>query len=271
VASYNKKRARELQKDVFREKTMSVFEKLGERLEGQGRSILYGIGALILVGIAVWGFVAWRGKRSDEASRALGRAIDVTQAPVTSSPAPGTTGPTFTSDKDRSQRAVDEFQKVANKYSGQTREIANYFIATNLLNLDRPKGISQLQTLTKSSDSDVSARSKFALASAYESDGKLDEAAALYKELVQAKTEAVPVDTANLRLAIVYEKQGKKQDSANILYEMVSGSRKAQDKAGKPLPASAASRDAEKELEKLDPARYAQLPPEPTPAGFPAA
>jgi hypothetical protein len=68
----------------------------------------------------------------------------------------------------------------------------------------------------------------------------------------------------NFRLASVYEKQGKKSEAADILFQMVKASREAKDKDGKPVPASSAARDADKKLEGLDPARHAQLPPEPT-------
>jgi hypothetical protein len=269
LARYNKKRAREIQKDVFREKTMDTFKKAGEKLEGKGRSILYGLAALVVIGAAAWAFVAWQGKKSDEAHRALGRAIEITDAPVSATPVAGSSGPSFTSERERSQRAVEEFQKVAAKYSGQTRDVANFFIATNLLNIDRAKGMSQLQSLAQAGDKDVAARAKFALALAYEDDGKLDNAAALYKELAQANTVAVPADSANLRLALVEEKQGKNQEAANLLFDLVNKSRTAKSSDGQPLPPSGASSQAETELEKLDPAKYAQLPPKAAPAGFP--
>jgi tetratricopeptide (TPR) repeat protein len=265
LARYNRKRARELKHDAFRDRTMEAAEWMGNSLEGKGRTILYGLLALVVVGLGAWALVAWRGKKSDEASRALGRAIQIAEAPVTSNPPAGSSGPTFTDERDRAQRAISEFQKVSNKYSGQTKELADYFIAANLLTVDRAKGEVQLEALTKSSDPDIAARAKYALASAYQADGKMDQAAALYKELAQSNREMVPADLANLRLALVLEKQGKTAEATDLLFNIVSNSRKAQDKNGKPLPVTASARDAEKELEKLDPARYAQLPPAPPP------
>jgi tetratricopeptide (TPR) repeat protein len=269
LAGYKKKRRRELRQDAFRENTIHVFDRLGDLLEGKGRQVIYGLAGVILLGIAVWGFVAWRGKKEDEARRALGRGIEITQASVSRSDQPDPTRLSFTDERDRSQRAIDEFQKVANKYGGRTGKLAKYFIATNLLITDRSKGVTQLESLAKDSDDDIAARSKFALAGAYEADGKLDQAAALYRELAAKNNGSVPVDTANLRLATVLEKQGKVKDASDILFDLVSTSRKAQDKDGKPLAVSAASRDAEQALERLDPSRYAQLPPPPAPAGFP--
>jgi hypothetical protein len=269
LARINKKRARELQKDAFRDKTLGEFEKLGNRLEGKGQTILYAIGGLIVAGILIWAFVSWRSKKNDEERMALGRAIEITEASVGSTQSASSSSPTYSSEKERSERAIAEFQKVSAKYGGHTRDLAQYFIAANLLTVDRAKGLSQLQALTNNSDSDISTRAKFALAGAYVEDNKLDEAAALYKSIAQANTVAVPPDEANYKLALVYEKQGKKSDAAGLLFDIVSASRKAQDKDGKPLPATAASRNAEKELEKIDPVKFAQLPPEPSASGFP--
>jgi tetratricopeptide (TPR) repeat protein len=270
LAKYSKKRARDLEKDAFRDKTMGIMDDLGHRFEGQGRNILYAIGALVLIGLVVWGFMAWRDKKNDEARLALGRAIEISQSPISATPVPNSTGPIFSNEQERAQRSVEEFQKVAGKYSGQTRELANYFIATNLLSYDREKGISQLQSLTNSGDSDVAARSKFALAMAYESDGKLDQALSLYHQLAEKPTETVPADSANLRAALVLEKQGKQKEAADILFNIVSNARKAEDKDKRPIPMSGAAQAAETELEKLDPARFAELPAKPAALGFPA-
>ena len=102
-----------------------------------------------------------------------------------------------------------------------------------------------------------------ALAQARESDGEYDAAAAAYRELAAARDpKVIPADTANLRLASVLEKQGKKQEAVELLFQIVKTAREARDKDGKPVAPSASARSAEDQLEKLDPARHAQLPPE---------
>jgi hypothetical protein len=267
VAGYKKKRARELQHDVFRDKTLGLFDRLGNSLEGKGRTILYGIAALIAVGVLAGLWSWYSARKSDEARRALGHAIEVASAPVTPTPAPGSTDLSFPTEKDRAERAVKEFQAVANKYGNPYREKANYFIATNLLSVDRPKGISELESLSKSGDSEVAALSKFALAQAREEDAQYDQAAAGYAELAKQNSVVVTQDVANLRLAAVYEKQGKKKEAADLLYSIAERARTAKDQEGKPVPPSPAAREALDKLEKLDPMRYAQLPPEPPPTG----
>jgi tetratricopeptide (TPR) repeat protein len=262
VANYNKKRARELQHDRFRDTTMGFFDRLGEKLEGRGLTILYGLGAVILVAILVVVFVKWRGRKADEAQQALGRAITISTTEIGPTPPSGSTEPSFNSEYDRAQGAISEFEKVAAKYGDPYRAEARYFIASNRLLVDRPKGLSELTELSNSSVPEVAALSKFALAQAKESDGKLDEAAQLYSDLAKQNSTSVSADTANLRLAKVYNKQGKKKEAVDLLYNMVDASRKAKGENNQPAPVSSAAREAATELQKLDPARYAQLPPE---------
>jgi tetratricopeptide (TPR) repeat protein len=264
VAKYSKKRQRELKKDQFRDKTLQVLDKVGDKLEGRGRTILYVIGGIVAVAVLAGIFSWWSNKKSQEAAQALGLAIEIASRPVQAAPAPaaGTSQPSFPTDRARAESAVAEFQKVADKYSGQTREIARYFIAVNQLTLDRNRGLNDLDALTKSSYKDVAAQARFALAQAREADGQFDAAVAIYQQLAQENNAAIPTDTVNLRLASIYEKQGKTKEAVDLLFQIAENARKAKSPEGKPLPKSSAAREAEQKLEKLDAARYAQLPPE---------
>lgn len=263
MAKYKKKRARELQHDRFRDTTMSFLDRFGNVLEGRGRTILYGLGGLIVAVLLVILFVKWNSRKNDEARQALGRAITISKAAIlTTSPVSGSSEITFGSERERAQRAIEEFEKVAAKYGEPYRSESRYFIAANLLVVDRQKGMTELANLGNSSVVEVATLSKFALAQAKESDGKLDEAAQLYAELAKLNSPTVTAETANLRLAKVYEKQGKKKEAADLLFNIVDASRKAKGTDNLPLPVSAAAREAADELQKLDPDRYAQLPPE---------
>jgi len=265
VAKYKKKRARELQHDRFRDTAMTLFDRFGDRLEGRGRVILYTLGGIVLVAVFTLLFLRWNHRKTEEASRALGRAISIATAPVSAAGSPNATGPSFTSERERAQKAVEEFQKVAAKYGEPYRSEARYLAATNLLSTDRNKGLAELTELSKGSNADVAALAKFALAQAYEADAKYDDAALLYRELAASTSHVVTPETANLRLALVYAKQGKKKEASDLLFNIVDASRKAKGADDLPAPPSGAASDAAKELQKLDPDRYAQLPPE-TPA-----
>ena len=267
MAKYKKKRARELQHDRFRDTTMGLLDRLGNLLEGKGRTILYGLGGIIVAVLIVTFFVKWNNRKNDEAQQALGRGITIAKAPVMSAPIPGSTELVFPTEKERSQRAIEIFEQVAAKYGDPYQAEARYFIATSRLPLDRAKAMSELAELNNSGVAEVAVLSKFALAQAYESDSKFDEAAKLYIELARLNGATVPAETANLRLAKVYEKQGKKKEAADMLFNIVDASRKAKGPDNLPLPTSSAAREAADQLQKLDPDRYAQLPPETSLAG----
>ena len=94
MAKYKKKRARELKQDKFRDTAMKVIDRVSDRLEGQGRSILYGIAGVIIAAAVVWFFISWSNRRADEARHALGRAITIASTPVSATPAAGSSAPT---------------------------------------------------------------------------------------------------------------------------------------------------------------------------------
>jgi tetratricopeptide (TPR) repeat protein len=260
VAKYKKKVARQLQHDKFRDTTMGLLDRLGDRLEGKGKTILYGLGGVAVAAILIFVGVKWNNRKNDEAREALGRAITMATTPVSASglSIPGN----FSSDLERSQRAAEEFDKVAAKYGDPYRSQARYFAASNRLSFDKPKAVAELTELSKGSDKEVTALAKFALAQAKENSGSLDEAAQMYADLAKANDPTVSAESANLRLAKVYVKQGKKKEAADLLFNLVDASRKAKGPDQLPVPPSSAAREAATELQKLDPARHAQLTPE---------
>lgn len=267
MAKYKKKVVRKLQQDKFRDTTMGLFDRLGNLLEGRGRTILYGLGGLLVAGLLLLFFVKWSNRKADEARQALGRAITISTANV-GAPLPGVSDSavTFNSESERSQRAIEEFEKVAAKYGDPYRSQARYFIASNRLTVDRPKGIAELTDLQNNSVPEVAALSKFALAQVKESDGKLEEAAQIYRDLAGLNGSTITQETANLKLAKIYEKQGKTKEATDILFNIVEAARKAKGADNQPAPVSAAAREAETELKKLDPERHKQLPSEPSPS-----
>lgn len=242
---------------------MGALDRLMNSLEGKGWTILYALGGLVAVAILFFVYSWWSERRADEARYALGKAIEVAEAPVTTgTPLPNATGPTFPSERERAQRAVEEFRKVQEKFGSPYKELASYFAAVNLVAVDRNQGLGELEALSRG-DSDVASRAKFALAQAREADGQYDQAAALYQQLLDGKDNRISDNTLKYRLATVLEKQGKRDAAVDLLFQVVEGARKARGKDGKPLTESAVTRAADDKLQELSPERHAQLPPDP--------
>ena len=245
--------------DEFQHKVGSKVEDFGKKLEGQGRNILYGLGALIVIGIIAWFIYAWSTRSDAAAQAALGKAIETSQAQVTESPLPGYSGKTFKTEKERAEAAIAEFQTVVDKHGGDAGEKAKYFIAVNRMAIDRPAAIAELDGLAKSSG-EVGKMAKFALARAYAGDKKFDQAASIYSELAQMSDPIIANETLNFELAKIYEEQGKKQEAVDLLFNIVKAANEQKDLDGNPVPLSLTAESAKEKLIELDPERAKQLP-----------
>ncbi|MEO6335167.1 MAG: hypothetical protein ABIO91_09300 [Pyrinomonadaceae bacterium] len=258
--------------DPFQQRVGGKIEEAGKKLEGQGRNILYGLGALAVVGI-IASLIYWGSGRSNAAAQtALGKAIEIAQTRVTDQPPQaGSTEKTFKTEKERAEASVAEFDKVASSYGGDIGEKAKYFAASNRLGLDRAAAIVSLEELSKSSG-EVGKLSKFALAQTRVEDGKPDEAIALYQDLSGMADPIVSKDTVNFELAKLYEKQGKKSEAVVLLFELVKSASEVKDQDGKAVPLSPTAQNAKDKLKELDPDKAKEIPeppPEPPPGGMP--
>ena len=246
-------------RDPFQEKVGNRVEEIGGKLHGQGRNILYGIGALVVIGVLVGIFYIWNSRSNAAAQAALGKAIETSQAIVSPSPQPaGSSQKSFKTERERAEASVAEFQSVAEKFGGSVGEKARYFAAVNKLTIDRPGAIEDLRSLS-GSDSNVGKLSKFALAQALADDGKYDEAVPLLQDLASAKDSIIAKDTINFSLAKICEKQGNKQQAADIYFDIAKNASEAKDQDGKPVPMTDTARDAKSKLEELDPERAKQI------------
>lgn len=253
-------------RDSFQQNVGKKVEEVGKKLEGYKKNILYGIAALAVLAVIIGIFYAWNSRSKAAAQAALGKAIETSEATVTNSPVPaGSTAKSFKTAKERSDAAIAEFQAVAEQYGGAVGEKAKYFAAVNRLIVDRPAGIEELESLSKSSD-EVGKLAKFALAQTRADDGKPDEAIALYQELAAMSDPIVSKDTINFEIAKIYEKQGKKQEAVDLLFSMVKAASEAKDLDGKPAVLSPAVQSAKDKLKQLDPEKAKEIP---EPAGDP--
>jgi len=245
--------------DEFQSGVNKKVEDFGKKFEGKGRNLLYGLAALAVLAVLVGIFFTWN-RRSDAAAQtALGKAIETSQAQVSDTPAPaGSTAKVFKTEKERAEAAIPEFQAVVDKFGGAVEEKAKYFIAVNRLRLDRAAGIQELEGLTKSSG-EIGTLSKFALAQTKAGDGKLDEAAALYDELIKLSNPILGKDTLNFELAQIYQKQGKTTEAADIYYNIAKTASEAKGLDEKPIPMSQTAREAKDKLEEINPERAKEI------------
>lgn len=259
AAAADKKEAVRYQ-DPIQSQVNKKLEDVGKKFEGKGRTLLYGLGALVVVLILVGIFYSYNRRSTGAAQTALGKAIETSQARVTDQPVPaGSTDKTFKTEKERADAAIAEFQAVIDKFGGAAGEKARYFIAVTKLMSDRGAGISEIESIAKGS-SDIAKLAKFALAQTKADDGKFDEAAAIYQELAAMPDAVVAKDTINFNLAKVYEKQGKKQEAIDLYFNIAKSAAEAKDADGKALPLTETARDAKDKVTELAPDKAKEIP-----------
>lgn len=250
--------------DPFQKAVGKKIEDAAGIFEGQGRNILYGIAAAVVLGLVIWVIYSWSGRTSAEAQTALGKAIETSQASISETPSlAGSTEKSFKTVRERSEAAIAEFQIVVDKFGGPAGEKAKYFIASNRLMVDRAAGIQELEALANSGG-EVGSLSKFALAQTRVDDGKFDDAIKLYQDLAAASDPVISKETIQFELAKLYEKQNRKDDAVNTLFELVKKASEVKDLEGKSVPLSSTAQSAKDKLKELDPAKAAEIP-EPTP------
>ncbi len=239
-------------------------DDLGKNLEGRGKTILYGVAALVVLAILVTLFLNWNRRSSGAGQTALGKAIETSQARISDTGTPaGSTAKTFKTEKERAEASIAEFQTVADNFGGEIAEKAKYFIAVNKLDTDRPTAIAELEGLSKTND-EVGKMAKFALAQTRVNDNKLDEAVALFQELVKLDDAIIAKDTLNFEIAKIYEKQDKKAEAVEIYFNIAKAASEAKDRDGKAITPTQTATEAKEKLTELDPEKAKEIP-EPTP------
>lgn len=253
-------------KDDFQKTYGSRIEQLGNKLDGKGKQILYGLAAVGVLLVLVGMFYTYQRRQNNTAQLELGNAIETYQAQVTDSPLPaGSTQKTFKTEKERAEASISEFQAVADKFGGSYAEKAKYFIAVNRLVLDREAGITELESLS-SSGGEVGNMAKFALAQAKSSDGKLDEAAKLYQELAASGDSVIAKETINFDLAAIYEKQDKPKEAVELYFNIAKTASEAKTADDKPVPLTQTAQAAKAKVEELDPEKAKEIKEQETPA-----
>ena len=259
-----KEKSKARYEDPFQKAVGKRIEDAAGKFEGQGRNILYGIAAAVVLGLVVWVIYSWSGRTSAEAQTALGKAIETSQASISeTAPMAGSTQKTYKTIRERSEASIAQFQTVVDKFGGAAGEKAKYFIAVNRLLIDRPAGILELETLANSGG-EVGSLSKFALAQTRAEDGKFDDAIKLYQELVAASDPVIARETIQFELAKLYEKQGRKDDAVGTLFELVKTASEQKDLEGKSVPLTQTAQSAKDKLKELDPEKAKEIP-EPLP------
>ena len=177
------------------------------------------ISVVVILVLLIGALVYWS-VRSTSADSALGAAVDVYTAPLAMPGAPAQTG-VYSTASERAKEANREFVAVAKDFTALLPQSAkaHYFAGVTYEELGQNGSAeSELKTAAGSWDHNLANLSTLALAGLYQQAARDGDAIALYNQLI-AKPSAL-VSAMAQRLADLYASEGKK-DQARALWAKV--------------------------------------------------
>ena len=213
----------QLKQDRFSKVTIEAAESAAHWSEEHKTKlivIVIAVAVLVAIGFGGWYYV---NTQDEKASGEFSTAVRTFETPVRPAGVPAEPGfDSFASSQERSTAARKQFQEIVDKYPHtHTADMARYFVglASAQLN-DNAAAERSLQEAAGSSNADLAALGKFALASIYRGENKDTQAVDLYKQLIDKPTIVVSKMTVQLELAGFYESR-QKPDDAKKLYDQV--------------------------------------------------
>jgi tetratricopeptide (TPR) repeat protein len=190
--------------------------------------------AIVVVAVAVMGFVAWRNSVDTRARALLAEAMVVHEARVTP-PAPpvplGNATPgapvqppnTYPTEKAKLDAALPKFLAAADAYpSSDAGQAARYQAAAVLVGLGRfDEAIAQYDRVIADATGLLSPMARMGKAEAQLRAAKYDAAIASFKELSERADAGVPKEAMLLELARAYRLAGKTDDARKTLTQIV--------------------------------------------------
>jgi predicted negative regulator of RcsB-dependent stress response len=252
VDQYTKRKLKE--QDQF----LTVTEHGIEWANQNRRSAITTAAVLLLFILAIVGVSSWRAHRDAAAATAFGAAMQTYNTPVASAARPATPGEkSFPTVQARAVESNKQFAQVAEKYSTEADgKLARYYAGLTAMEAGQNQSAEDsLKKVAGGWNGNMSALANLALAQLYRSEGRNDDAIALYKKLADGHSATVPPGLAQIELAELYEATGRTTDARTIYAKLQDKDKDAKGKEG-PIGALAA--------EKLNPAPAA-------PAGAPGA
>jgi len=213
----------QLKQDRFSKVTIEAAENAAHwTAEHQTKLV---VAAIAVAVIAAGSFGGWYyvNTQDEKASAELSTAVRTFETAVRPAGMPPQAGyDSFASAEERATAARKQFQAIVDKYPHtHTAGMARYFVGLTSAQLNENAAAERdLEEAANSSNADLAALGKFALASVYRAENKDTQAVDLYKQLIDKPTIVVSKATAQLELAGFYESRKRLSDAKNI-YDQV--------------------------------------------------
>lgn len=235
----------------------SAWHILEEWLEVNRRQIVtlggIAVGTFLVIGL-LWYFLDYRKQSQLQAFNDAYAKFTATVGPAPTSPGlPGVTPLTFPDSQTKFTESANAFEKLGSDYSG-FRDVANYYAGLSYLEIQPERGLQLLQPVADGS-SELRSYAQLALGEYYLRTGTFDKAEPILQKLSD-EPGPLPRFFVLTRLGKVKESLQKPAEAAP-LYKLIVDT----DRDGAYGP------EAERGLQRVDPAAAAALPPKnaPTP------
>ena len=201
---------------------------------GNSRTLLTTVGAIVLVGAGVLGYLAWKSNTDTKARVMLAEAMVVEEARVMpAGPPPGTTTDptavggqlpgTYPTEKAKLEAALPKFQAAADAYpSSESGLTARYHLAKDLVTLGRfDEAVKAYDQVLNGGNALLARSARLGKAEAQVRAGQFDPAIATLKQIVDQKDGSLPAEAVLMELARAYKLAGKTDEARKTLTQIV--------------------------------------------------
>jgi tetratricopeptide (TPR) repeat protein len=202
--------------------------------EKNSRTLTVTVGAIVLIAVAVLGFMAWRSGTDNKARAMLAEAMVIEEARVMPpGPPAGTTNDpnaiggqlpgTYPTEKAKLEAAVPKFQAAADAYpSSDAGLTARFHLARALVTLGRyDEGFKEYDKVIAGGNALLARSARLGKADAQLRAAQYDPAIATFKQMVDAKEPGLPPEAVLMELARAYKLAGKTEDARKTLTQIV--------------------------------------------------
>ena len=242
---------KDIKHDIQHDEFANVLGRSVEYAETHSRGLLLALGGLLVLAALVAGFFLYLGSRRDDASAALGKAIEVYQAPIAATGAKpdDPAKPTFPDEAARRARAKQLFTEVRDDFGlTDAADVAGLYLGRIAAAEGDMATARQLWTdfVDDHGDHFLASQARLNLYQLDRQEGKGEAVVGRLQALLAESEPELPKDVALYELAQTYE-QMKRKPEAQASYQKLIDE----------YPQSAYTQLAQQRLAALDPAQGA--------------
>jgi TolA-binding protein len=207
-----------------------------EFLQEHGRQLSAAVTAVIVIGVAVLGFLTYRNREQARGQDLLAQAtvvLNTAVVPVTADTKPGDAPAaagigakgTFSTETQKLNAAIPKLRAAADAYPDTAAGVqARYHLAASLASLGQQKeAITQFdEVIKRAGDTSLYGRiAQLGKADAQLASGQTDAAIATWKELAAKKDASLPQDAILMQLGRAYQAKGNAAEAKKTFTDIV--------------------------------------------------